>query len=253
MVAGLLLFTKGVCHMRVTAMVLVLGLIAVPAFAGAPTQGTYYTYDMPNGSFNTGHFSESWVDPGQHGQHGNTINAQSWDGILLGDEWKLWCPSIQTDPVLVSNTVDGNGDGEVTWRTTYTGGHFWFSDDGPWENVLEPQEYTGDLDFFTVTTTYQYVGGEILGIRSNVVSYGQFDGFTDCMEYTINNAAFFGTTDEGPKPAEFPEFLDENCGTGTWSRGGWGSVTEIALRIRGDCDVATQPSTWGQIKSLYGE
>ena len=31
----------------------------------------------------------------------------------------------------------------------------------------------------------------------------------------------------------------------------WGSVTEIALLISGECDVATQPSTWGKIKSLY--
>jgi hypothetical protein len=38
-----------------------------------------------------------------------------------------------------------------------------------------------------------------------------------------------------------------------WSRGGWGSVTEIAIRIKGECGIAVEPSTWGKVKSLYGE
>jgi hypothetical protein len=239
--------------MRIAAMVLLMvGFSAVAVLAGQPTVGVYYSFDLPNGTFNTGTFSESWVDPGRDGQLGNTVNAQSWDGVLLGAEWKLWCPSIQMPPVLVSDTRDANGSGEVTWRTTYSGGHFWFSGLGPWGDGS--QDYFGDLDFFNVTTTYHYVEHQILGIRSNVTSSGQFDGFTDCMEYAINNAAFFGNTDDhGPMPAGFPEFLDENCNEGTWVRGGWGSVTEITILIRGDCDVAAEPSSWGRIKSLYAE
>jgi hypothetical protein len=233
-------------------MVLICGLLAVPALAGQPLVGTYYSFDLPGGSFNTGHFSESWVDPGRDGQIGNTINAQSWDGAVLGAEWKIWCPSIQTPPVLVSDTRDANGSGEVTWKTSYTGGYFFLSGNGPWGDGS--QDYFGDVAFFNVQTTYQFVFGDLLGIRSNVTTMGLIDGFTDCMEYTINNAAFFGNTDDvGPLPAEYPEFVDEFCNSGVWSRGGWGSVTEIALRILGDCDVATQESTWGKIKSLYSE
>jgi hypothetical protein len=98
-----------------------------------------------------------------------------------------------------------------------------------------------------------YVANTLLGIRSNVVSYGQIAGYTDCMEYEINNAAFFGTTDMGPLPADFPAFLDEYCSEGVWVRGGWGSATQVAIRIRGECNVGVEPSTWGQIKALYGE
>jgi len=226
----------------------VLGFIALPAVAAPPVAGTYYSYDLPGGTFNAGRFSESWVDGGAHGQMGNTVNAESWNGTVLGTEWRLWCPSIQTPPALVSDTRV-NGTGDVTYRTVYTGGHFFLGAVGPWGD----EDYTGDLNFFVITTTYMYVNGELLGIRSNVTSYGQIAGYTDCMEYEINNAAFFGTTDMGPKPSDYPAFLDENCSEGVWARGGWGSATQIAIRIRGQCNVGVEPSTWGQIKALYGE
>lgn len=44
------------------------------------------------------------------------------------------------------------------------------------------EDYRGDLDFFVITTTYMYVANAVLGIRSNVVNYGQIDGYADCME-----------------------------------------------------------------------
>jgi hypothetical protein len=235
--------------MRLTAMALVCLFVAVGVQAGAPVQGTYYSFDYPGGSFNPGHFSESWAGPGRDGQIGNTVNAQSWNGTALGTEWMLWCPSIQVLPVLVADTRDGNGTGDVTWRTVYSGGHFFLGEPGPWGD----EDYNGDLANFIVTATYKFVFGQLLGIRSNVVSWGQIDGYTDCMEYTINNAAFFGSTDMGSLPADYPPFLDEYCSTGMWSRGGWGSVTEIAIRIKGECGIAVEPSTWGKVKSLYGE
>jgi hypothetical protein len=201
----------------------------------------------------TGRFSESWVDPGSHGQLDNTINAQSYDPTFgLGSQWEMWCASIALPPILVSDTRDVNGTGEVTWRTEYSGGQFWFSADGPWGDGSE--DYTGVIDIFTATTTYLFVDGDVLGIRSNIVTSGQFDNFSDCFEYTINNTAFFGDTDTvGPLPLDFPEFVDNNCQEGTRTRGGWGSVTEIALRILGECTVATEETTWGAVKSLYSE
>jgi len=235
--------------MRLLSIVVILGFVALPVLAAPPVAGVYYSYDLPGGTFNAGRFSESWVDPGSHGQIGNTVNAESWDGATLGTEWKLWCASIQTPPVLVSDTRDVNGTGDVTYRTVYSGGHFWLGAAGPWGD----EDYSGDLSFFVITTTYMYVANTVLGIRSNVTSYGQIDGYTDCMEYEINNAAFFGTTDMGPLPADFPVFLDEYCSEGVWVRGGWGSATQVAIRIRGECNVGVEPSTWGQIKALYGE
>lgn len=44
---------------------------------------------------------------------------------------KLWCPSIQTPPVLVSDPRDVSGTGDVTYRTVYSGGHSWLGAAGP--------------------------------------------------------------------------------------------------------------------------
>ena len=65
-------------------------------------------------------------------------------------------------------------------------------------------------------------------------------------------APFDGLLDHRtPQGFFFPPFLDDSCQTGTLARGGWGSVTEIALRILGTCTVATEESTWGAVKALY--
>ncbi len=236
--------------MRTFVIIMALMMTAVPVLAGAPQTGVYLSDDM-GGQMLTGHFSESWVDPGSHGQVGNTIHALSYDPAFgQGSQWKLWCASIAFPPSIVSDTRDANNTGEVTYRTEYTGGLFWFSKDGPWGDGSE--DYTGVIDIFTATTTYLYVNGDVLGIRSNITTTGQFDNYSDCFEYTINNTAFFGDTDTvGPLPGDFPEFMDDTCVTGTRTRGGWGSVTEIALRILGNCTVATQETTWGAVKALY--
>lgn len=234
--------------MRLLLTMAIVALLAVPVMADPPAQGIYLSDDLPGGTMLTGYFSESWVDMGSHGQIGNTIHAESYNGAL-GTDWQFWCASIDAPPVLVEDTRDANGTGDVTWRTTYGGGLFWLSGNGPWGNGS--QDYTGSVDFFIVTTTYLYVFGDILGIRSNVTTSGPFDGFAECLIFSINNVAFFGTTDDGPKPAQFPEFMDASCNTGTLTRGGWGSITEMAFQITGECQVATQPSTWGKIKSLF--
>ncbi|MDH3197095.1 MAG: hypothetical protein OEO21_02540 [Candidatus Krumholzibacteria bacterium] len=225
-----------------------------------PINGTYFSFDLPGGSFNPGYFSESWVDPGTHGQIGNTVNAASWDGASLGAEWRLWCPSIGWPPELVSDTRDAEGTGEVTWRTRYNGGHFWLSMNGPWsfDGYLD---FTGVLAGFIATTTYQYVDGAILGIRTNITLSGLFDNLGGnwtprCMDYIISNAAFFGTTDTEIKPLDFPPFLDpDECPSDLPGllRGGWGSVTEITLVIRDCYIVPTESTTWGHVKALYGD
>lgn len=235
--------------MKMHLLTLAILITAVPVLAGQPQTGVYLSADM-GGQMLVGRFSESWVDPGSHGQVGNTINAESYDAVLgLGSQWKLYCASIAFPPNLVSDTrVDGTG--EVTYKTEYSGGLFWLSKDGPWGDGSE--DYTGSLSFLRATTTYMFVGGQVLGIRSNVTTSGTIDNYDDCFEYTINNTAFYGDTDTvGPLPAGFPEFMDSSCQEGTRTRGGWGSVREIALRLLGNCTVPTQESTWGAVKALY--
>jgi hypothetical protein len=220
-----------------------------------PVNGIYLPMEQ-SGPMLSGRFAESWVDPGGHGQVGNTINAASWSSPLLGGQWRLWCPQIAAPPTLVADTRDGSGTGDVTWRTTYSGGQFWLTRFGPWsaDNLAD---FTGTVQSFIVTTTYQYVFGSVLGIRSNIVTIGMFDQLdpcwgSQCFDYTIDNTSFYGTTDEAPKPADFPGFLDPNfCPSDQerLTRGGWGDVTHVALRITG-CVVPDQPTTWGGIKTL---
>jgi hypothetical protein len=227
-------------------------LAAVPALAGPPATGVYYSTDL-GGLMLTGRFSESWVDPGDHLQVGNTFNAESYDpGFGLGSQWKIYCASIALPPTLIADTRDGNGTGEVSYRSEYTGGLFWLSRFGPWGDGTI--DYPGSIDIFTVTTTFMYVNNQLLGIRTNLTTAGTFDNYTGCFEYSINNTAYFGDTDTvGPLPAGFPAFMDDQCQLGMRTRGGWGSVTEIALRILGNCTVATEESTWGSLKALYSD
>ncbi|UCG52060.1 MAG: hypothetical protein JSW58_00455 [Candidatus Latescibacterota bacterium] len=140
-------------------------------------------------------------------------------------------------------------------------GRFFLTKDGPWSDD-HLVDFEGDVFDFIATTTYQYAfGGILIGIRSNITSTGKFDLIDPdwsekCMIYEINNAAFYGSTDEGPKPPEFPVFLDpdycNNMQQIDPALGGWGDVTHITFIIQ-DCTVATEDATWGKIKALYAE
>jgi hypothetical protein len=80
---------------------------------------------------------------------------------------------------------------------------------------------------------------------------GTFDGYDNCMEYVINNTAFTGSTDTSAMPAGYPPFMDTNCGTGTVTSGGWGTVSDIALQVLGSCTIRTEEKSWGAVKALY--
>ncbi len=232
--------------MRPIAIVGLALLVAVPVFAGAPTTGTYYSWDLPGGSFDAGRFSESWV--GSSGQIGNTINAMSWDGAGLGGEWIVSCPAIASAPTVVSDTRDTTGTGAVTYSTVYGGGSFWLSMNGPWGDGSE--DYTGSLNTFNVTSTHQYIAWALTGIRSNITLSGGFDGYDNCMEYVISNAAFVGSTDAMALPGDYPPFMDSSCSSGP-TTGGWGDTVQIEMNVYGSCTIPNQEKTWGALKALY--
>jgi hypothetical protein len=141
----------------------------------------------------------------------------------------------------------------------YDGGRFWFSKDGPWssDNLVD---FIGEIFDFTATTTYQYAfGGMLIGVRTNITSIGHFDQLDPrwdeaCIVYEINNSAFFGTTETGSMPAEFPMFLDPsacpNQSLFTPELGGWGDVTHITFAVN-DCAIPVKEKSWGAIKALY--
>ncbi len=228
--------------MRCLLLVLLICLFAGSAMAGAPIVGNYSPSD--------GRFSESWVG-GQEGAVGNTVNALSWVGGNLGLEWKLQCNSIQIEPTIIEDTIDEYGTGYIKYKTVYGGGTMWLSSTGSWGD----EDYTADVNEtgMVVTSTHQFVMGTRTGVVSDITVRGVFVNYSNCFAYTLSNAVIWGA---GTEPAaDYPEFLDANCDSGTMGFGAWGDVDDIFLAIYAptdpECTIPVQEATWGHVKSLY--
>jgi len=229
---------------RLIPLVVILFLPAL-ALAGPPVVGTYDTIDL-GGQVLPGHFSESWPAPAYHeGVVGNTINAQSWDGSSLGTQWTLTCPSIMAPPTLTSDTRVA-GTGYVKYETHYQNGSFWFASAGPWGD----EDYTAQVDQMVVTSTHMYVGGVLQRVVSDISVFGAFDGYINCMTYTISNAAIVATTQLKGLPADYPYFMYDNCGNGP-TTGAWGDVVQATIVIYPSCEVTSEETSWGSLKARY--
>lgn len=233
--------------MRFSILCLMLLFLAGPVMAGAPMVDTYESFDLPGGSFYTGHFSESWVgSPPNAGYPGNTINAASWDGATLGAEWHLDCAYINAPPIATDNR-DGSGTGTVEYDTYYDGGMLTLKASGPWGD----EDYDVTVDYFKVRSTHLYFNNVLQNVVSDVTIFGSFTGYINCMAYTIANAAIYGNTpQDGALPAGFPAFTDGSCNAGPQD-GAWGATEEITLVIYPTCEVGTEQSSWGAVKARY--
>jgi hypothetical protein len=230
------------------ALLLVSFLAAGTAWAGPPLAGVYPSTDL-GGPLLIGHATESWAPPGGGGQVGNTVNAAAWDGSRLGLQWRVYCVSIAAPPQLIEDTVGPDGTGQRTFVTHYAGGWMWFAGDGPWGNG--ESEYRAQVDTYTDITTFNFVGGEVVGSVSNISISGHFIGFPGlCCTFAIANATGVGATDFSDKPAGYPDFLEPGTCAATRVYGGWADVTGITLSII-HCEMPTDRASWGVIKTLY--
>jgi len=231
-----------------TAVAVVLvAAVVVPVHAGPPLNGVYQSTDL-GGPVQLGRYTESWMGAGMPLAMGNTLNAQSWDGMNLGAEWKYYCGFVVMSQLLVS-TVDGSGNGNATYMKTFSGGYSWLNGTGPWANgdVDYPGFITSYVEFETIT----YQSFQRIAAVSNVQASAQFDNYpSSCMTFAIGNMAEMGNTDTGMKPANYPGFLDPNTCDPTVTFGGWWDMFTLTLTISG-CTVDTQDSTWGSVKSIY--
>ena len=102
--------------MKTALFVIFAFVVSVPALAlaGPPIDGTYTSTDL-GGQVLLGLYSESWEVPDGRLQMGNTSNKASWDGASLGTQWELRCTRIAGPPVLITDTVDANGNGFREW------------------------------------------------------------------------------------------------------------------------------------------
>jgi hypothetical protein len=224
-------------------------LVAVPAFAQPPLNGTYKSTDL-GGMMLTGRYSESWAN-GTKLDVDNTMNEQSWDGATLGTEWWWYCPKA-VSVVLLADLVDGNGNGQKIWRVSYTGGVMVLDGNGPWGGG-DPS-YTATVTTWNATVTEQFSNFvETLQVRS-ISATGTFVGFNaECITLQVSNTEKFGDTDGGALPGDFPPFLDGNTCAPVGGAGEWGDVDEITFSVV-DCEtVPTREASWGSVKAMYNE
>ena len=234
-----------------TLKILLLGvpilMLALPVWAGCPQDGPYTSQ---GGEILLGHASESWPGGGE-GQIGNTVFAQSWDGMDLGTQWYMSCPAICADPILIDDTVDPNGNGYMTYMTSYCGGIVWLSGDGTaWTNG--DAEYIINLTETNFYTTILFAGGTPVGRVTNIEMAGEFEGCPDlCLAFDVANATQMGTGLGIDFPSDYPPtVVAPDCAVDLGIMGGWWNVIDISMTISG-CSTATENASWGQVKNLY--
>lgn len=232
---------------------LILGIILISlsqvALAQCPNAIGQWTTD--DATMLPGRATEGWCgadgNPVQGGQPGNTQNAMSWNGSFVGSEWAAWGMTIDADgAVLVSDTVDGSGNGVRTYSTDYVGGGFWLTKDNTWADGVT--DLSGVITSYNVISRLTIQGGAIAGVSSDIIFSGQFSdcpGANNCLiHFEITNASLawhpgFG----GTLPLNYPAIL---CGAPT------GEAFDVPA-ITGEitCAVPTEDVPWGSLKAMY--
>jgi hypothetical protein len=236
--------------MKAVLVVLLSIMVAVPAFAGAPANGTYTSTDI-GGSMLAGRYSESWY-PNKLSVN-NTLDEKSWDGSTLGGQWWWYCPWVSAPPTLLLNTVNGAGNGTKIWRVTYTGGYCWLDGAGPWAGG-DPS-YLANINTWVGIVTETYSNFQEVGTVRNHNATANFVGYNqECMSLVIQNTEKLGdTVKTGPLPADYPSFWNWiGCyDQGSNGPGEWGDVDSITFTVTDCQSVATEPTTWGAVKAKY--
>jgi hypothetical protein len=237
---------KATTASAVLLSVLILSLAATAIASGTnpPLSGTYKTL---TNTVLPGRATESMPCDSCFGQIGNLIMAGSWNGSALGTNWRISCPQIATTPTLLYDGVVG-GTGQRIFRAAYTGGLLWLSGTGAWGGG-DP-DYTGSLTSFVVVAAYQYVGGTLAGIVSNINFSGNIDGYGDCFTLAISNAEFVGAT-AGAVTVPYPAFQGPSDCNVAGTHGSYWDVHDITFSVLGHCATSTRSSSWGGLKSMY--
>lgn len=236
--------------MKAVFVVLLSIVVAVPALAGPPINGTYTSTDI-GGQMLPGRYSESWF--GGKLMINNTLHEASWDGASLGQQWRWYCPWVSAAPVLLVNTVNGIGNGIKMWRVTYSGGYMWLDGGANPANQWSSGDpfYTATVNTWIAIVTETYANFVEVGTVRNHNSTATFDGYNNqCMNLAISNLEKLGDTTMGPLPVNFPLHIDNNC-QNTNGPGEWGDVDSITFTVSGCETVGTQTKSWGAVKAMY--
>lgn len=225
-------------------------LFAGTALAEAPLSGSYKSVDI-GGPLYIGRYTEGWGLGGDPFTAQTTLDCASWDGSVLGTQWRYWCGTEQTPGILLTNNVDANGNGNKTTMCTFTGGYVWLSGSGPWANG--DSDYPGVIDNYVEFETVTYSNWIPISAVTNVQAKAHFDNYAPmCLTFFIGNGSLVATTERGDAvPPDYPAFLDPSCEATRTLGASWDFLT-ITLTIV-NCEVGTRDATWGAIKSIYGK
>lgn len=190
---------------------------------GAPITGLYMSQELGGAVFD-GRWTESWAGGGP-AQVGNIMHAQSWNGATLGTQWKLANAAVSAPPTVISNTLDGFGNGTVSYLTTYTGGLLTLDSTGPWGVISDP-DYQFNITGYHHTTTHTYVGGSPVTYTTVVNMQGTYAGVPAReVSFLVAVAVPLGESPT-PLPANYPEFLPPGT-----QQGEWGILQKIRMEI----------------------
>jgi len=234
-----------------SALIVILALVVSATCLSAPCPDATGVFTTSNGTLLPGHVTEAWCGengaPLQPGVPGNTQNAESWDGIVLGAQWRVWGMTIDAaGAVIIDEDIDEFGNGTRTYRTDYDGGEFWLSKDHSWSDGFA--DLTGTLNQYYVIATVTIVGGTAVGVVSNVYFTGVFANCpprNGCvLDFVIANAMQTGVvTPPAAVPADYPPFL---CGADSGELFDACCITAVL-----DCLINNEEKTWGAMKALY--
>jgi hypothetical protein len=229
---------------------LLLAAISSVALAGAPLAGIYRTTDL-GGAVSTGHYTEGWSGGGGAMLAGTTLTAESWNGAVLGTEWRYSCATEAAPAVITSDNVDVYGDGNRTYKKTFVGGTIWLSGTGPWAGG--DASYPGVIDSYIEYETIQYYGGVPVAAITNVQANAHFDAYpATCMTFYVSNGTKVGSTDDAmTRPASYPAFLEAGTCAPTAPYGAWWDMSSMTLTVSRGCATPAQTTTWGTLKTRY--
>ena len=242
---GLALLSKGVTmkHRYPPFAIFILAVVSSAAWAGCPLDGVYST----DNALLPGVASES-EPTGQSGELGNAVHAESVGG---GAQWLLSCPAICVEPVMIENTVDGSGNGHVTYFTVYCGGGFWLNGGAEaWSNGHT--EYLADVDVANFTTRITFAGGVPVLTTTDIEVTAEFLDCTDtCLTFTVASACQVGEAYGADFPAGYPlPVWMDTCDPDPMLWGSWWDVCCATMVIQG-CSTDADDLDWGHVKALY--
>jgi len=235
----------------ILTVVLVVGAAAV--YAGPPVNGTYKS---TNGDFDEGTATTSWLGGGYF-TAGNLIFARSAAGGVFTNDWQISCAAVASAVLLVPKF---GATGQEIWQITYAPGtQVTLGGPGnPWDGG--DAVYYGVIDTYTEIRTVQYVSNKIVGAVSDHAISAHLTGYTEsCVAWAIGNGSLRGGTTnplftyptlQSVKPAGYPDFPQPGCFFSANAPGHWDDIRDLTLSITG-CAVATEQSTWGNVKAMY--